>query len=78
MRHIPAGIMNVVGYIAPHLIKTSLEGAQTSIYAALVNSTEVPVGSYLADCAIETVHPLADIKCLREELWNFSEKAVNA
>jgi NAD(P)-dependent dehydrogenase (short-subunit alcohol dehydrogenase family) len=62
--------------ILPHLLKTPSEGAQTSVFAALVDVNQVPSGSYLSDCAVKEPYFLSKMKCVQKELWKLSERAV--
>jgi NAD(P)-dependent dehydrogenase (short-subunit alcohol dehydrogenase family) len=75
-RHFNPTLQRIGKVIAPFLLKTAFEGAQTSIFAALVDPNEVPSGSYLADCVVNKENPLAYVKCLQKELWEVSEKAI--
>jgi len=75
-RHFHPALVTLGTYIGPYLLKTPLEGAQTNIYAALVDPKDVPSGSYLSDCAVRDQHPVAKIKCLQKEFWEISDKAT--
>jgi len=63
--------------IQPLFMKTPWEGAQTTLYAVLCDTTKVPPGSYLADCDVkESGNPNVYNKELQKKLWEISEKAV--
>lgn len=58
------------------ILKTPLEGAQTSLYCAL--SHEARPGEYHEDCQPRTVfHKYAMDDQLAREWWDYSEKVIN-
>jgi NAD(P)-dependent dehydrogenase (short-subunit alcohol dehydrogenase family) len=78
MRHFHPALFKIMQTIGPYLTKNPLEGAQTTIFAMLVDPKQVPSGSYLSDCGITLEHPAAQVSCLQNELWEQSEEAVKA
>ena len=57
------------------LMKTPLEGAQTTIYCAVSEEMEGVTGKYLADCQIKkTNNPQATDDQVAEKLWEVSAK----
>jgi len=75
-RHFNPTLLAIVGPVMPYVLKNSVEGAQTSVFAALCDPKEIPPGSYLSDCDVAPEHLLATVDCLRDELWEASLKAV--
>jgi len=72
---IPVGLFHLLGYLFP--MKTSLQGAQTSLYACLDPELESHSGEYLADCRIKyNVNPLACDDESARRLWEVSEQLV--
>ena len=61
------------------LIKTPLQGAQTTIYCAVSEEMEGVTGKYLADCRIKkTNNPQATDDQIAERLWEVSTKLTQA
>ena len=57
------------------MVKTPLEGAQTTIYCAVSEEMEGVTGQYLADCKItKTSNSQATDDQLAEKLWEASAK----
>ena len=57
------------------MLKTPLEGAQTTIYCAVSEEMEGVTGQYLADCRIKkTNNPQATDDQVAEKLWEASAK----
>jgi len=58
-------------------MKTNFQGAQTNLYAALVDKSEVENGSYLGDCKIK-YNPNRAIRDLdlQKKLWDESEQVL--
>ena len=57
------------------LTKTTLQGAQTTIYCAVSEEMEGVTGKYLADCKIKkTNNPQATDDKVAERLWEVSAK----
>jgi NAD(P)-dependent dehydrogenase (short-subunit alcohol dehydrogenase family) len=62
------------------ILKNTWEGAQTTIYASVVNldQTGIPNGSYLSDCRVKvSANPLVYDEQLQNQLWEVSNKLVN-
>lgn len=55
------------------VVKSSREGAQTSIYAAVSDETREVTGQYLADCGVAYSSPASKDKKQMELLWKLSE-----
>jgi NAD(P)-dependent dehydrogenase (short-subunit alcohol dehydrogenase family) len=70
-------LMMPIGYL---LHKTPKEGAQTTVFAALVDKNIIPSGSYLENCEKHDVSPFKytspEDKSVREKLWSSSVEAV--
>lgn len=67
----------MVGFLG--LIKTPLQGAQTTIYCAVSEEMEGVTGKYLADCRIKkTNNPQATDDQIAERLWEVSTQLTQA
>ncbi|XP_044142759.1 dehydrogenase/reductase SDR family member 13 [Bufo gargarizans] len=55
------------------LLKTSMDGAQTSIYCAVQEEIEMYSGRYFADCRVQQVRPHARDDAVAKKLWEVSE-----
>jgi hypothetical protein len=75
-RHFNPTLLAISNHVMPYILKTSIEGSQTSVFAAICDPKIVLPGSYLADCEVATENPLAEIDCLRNQFWDASNKAV--
>ena len=70
-------LVAVAGFFG--LIKTPLQGAQTTIYCAVSEEMEGVTGKYLADCRIKkTNNPQATDDQIAERLWEVSTKLTQA
>lgn len=61
---------------AMFVIRTPLNGAQTTIWCALEESIEDDSGCYYADCKEKRPHQNALIESDQKRLWELSEKMV--
>ena len=58
-------------------VKSTWQGAQTSIYCAVTEGLENVSGKYFADCkAMEFSNPLATDEAVCERLWQVSAQLV--
>ncbi|XP_071962126.1 retinol dehydrogenase 11-like [Antedon mediterranea] len=60
------------------LCKTSEQGAQTTIYCAVMPGIEKESGSYYSDCALKKSSPLSYDEDLATKLWDVSCEMVGA
>jgi NAD(P)-dependent dehydrogenase (short-subunit alcohol dehydrogenase family) len=65
-RNINPIIRSVLLGVGKALLKTPQEGAQTSIYAALVDPNDAPSGSFLSDCQVSPVNRMANDESVSE------------
>ena len=63
-------------YITPYILKTPLNGAQTTLYCILEPSIENHSGRYYSDCEEIEPHRRALIESDQRKLWELSEKFV--
>ena len=60
-------------------MKTTLQGAQTTIYCAVSEEMEGVTGKYLDNCKItKTLNPQAEDDQLAERLWKVSERLTQS
>jgi NAD(P)-dependent dehydrogenase (short-subunit alcohol dehydrogenase family) len=74
-RHFNQYLVAVYKTIGPYLMKTAVEGAQTNIYAALVDPKDAAPGHYLADCTVSEHNKLVTPE-LQKKLWELSEQVI--
>ena len=58
------------------VLRTPLNGAQTTLYCALDDTIENESGLYYADCQEKSPHRRALIEADQKRLWEISEKLV--
>lgn len=64
--------------IAWYLLKTSEQGAQTTIYCAVDENLKNESGRYYSDCKEKQPQPLALIDEDAARLWNWSEETIKS
>ena len=69
-------LTKAVGILLWPFLKSSKEGAQTTIYCATEETIAEDSGKYYSDCKEATPSAQALDKKMAEDLWNLSEKAV--
>lgn len=73
-----ATLTRVFYKLAGPLLKTPLQGAQTSIHLALSPEVEGKTGGYYVDSKLARPHPATEDAELAEQLWEQSEQLVSA
>jgi len=76
LRQWPPVVQTLGHFILPIVAKTTLEGAQTTICAAVSKSFDGFGGSYLSNCEILAAEPHATDPTYAKKLWNISSSLV--
>jgi len=75
--NIPPALLNLFLPLAEFIMKTSSEGAQTSVYCAIQPGIEHLSGEYFSDCDVAPIRCEQEIdSALMEGLWSRSEELV--
>ncbi|KAG9485997.1 hypothetical protein GDO78_008865 [Eleutherodactylus coqui] len=72
-RNLPHWLQILLFPIAWLLLKTPVDGAQTSIYCAVQEGIEMYSGRYFANCQAQQVKPHARDDAVAKKLWEVSE-----
>ncbi|XP_066455660.1 dehydrogenase/reductase SDR family member 13 [Eleutherodactylus coqui] len=72
-RNLPHWLQILLFPIAWFLLKTPVDGAQTSIYCAVQEGIEMYSGRYFANCQAQQVKPHARDDAVAKKLWEVSE-----
>ncbi|XP_069801159.1 dehydrogenase/reductase SDR family member 13 [Dendropsophus ebraccatus] len=72
-RSLPYWLQVLLFPLAWMLLKTPMDGAQTSIYCAVQEGIEMYSGRYFADCQVQQVLPHARDDAIAKKLWEVSE-----
>ncbi|KAM4044497.1 dehydrogenase/reductase SDR family member 13 [Anomaloglossus baeobatrachus] len=72
-RNLPKWFLVPIYPFAWLLLKTPMEGAQTSIYCAVQEGIEMYSGRYFANCQVQQVKPHARDDAVAKKLWEVSE-----
>ncbi|XP_071994384.1 dehydrogenase/reductase SDR family member 13 [Engystomops pustulosus] len=72
-RNLPYWLQVLLFPLAWLLLKTPVDGAQTSIYCAVQEGIEMYSGRYFADCQVQQVKPHARDDAVAKKLWEVSE-----
>ncbi|XP_031439676.1 retinol dehydrogenase 12, like isoform X2 [Clupea harengus] len=75
-RHLNKAQQAVMWMVSP-FTKTSVQGAQTSIYCAVAPELATESGGYYSDCAPATCSTLGSDDTLAQRLWDLSCKMLN-